>query len=586
MAIDSQNLSVDGVKEILDKGKKSYVDLTGDDSKADILKQALIRIDLLISTLLSEQERMFDKLGVSDIKDFKNKFNQAVNDLNLNKITGPELKRIFLNSFREAAGKYDAETKQLEPLAQQILNELMRTEKWEGFNIEQLTNLFHKTILEVIVADTGETKVDHRKLTKAAIVMEGDEGKKIAIDAMTPTIKKRLKTILKLVNSGKIKEINKDNYSVLPEIDMTNFKTDSDLIQIDIKSEWLTLTQAMSSNQLEEYLREMPAKERTTFLNEVNDNMKNYICRELGLSGNNEVRKAIDNMLKTKLTGTNDSDKIVKNMKNMFFVGTSDNEVIGLLGEIAAYAALKKAFGDKVKLKWAAQALEGGKQLSIDIVLEKMYGIQVKNTADDLKEADYEAGITLGHGISFVDKSAYDVINQLTDSEALAKVYESSYFNISYIIDHKDRPHVIPGSSDFDGIANELVSLRDSIQLFLYRFSPELVYMANDGDEIHQLATLEESLKELKGNLVYIVGNQPIFASEMLIRIRNQNILDKVNGKHIESPEKALRISGSKSITIVKYLNGLADNHQTIGLDKNGAVVGLGTVKFTSAYNF
>ena len=133
-----------------------------------------------------------------------------------------------------------------------------------------------------------------------------------------------------------------------------------------------------------------------------------------------------------------------------------------------------------------------------------------------------------------------------------------------------------------------IIPLFYSIQLFLYRFSPELVYMANDGNEIHQLATLEESLRELKGNLVYIVGNQPIFASEMLIRIRNQvqGILDKVNGKHIESPEKALRISGSKSITIVKYLNGLADNHQMIGLDKNGAVVGLGTVKFTSAYNF
>lgn len=580
MAITAENLSVAGVENIVKEGRNAYADLIGDSSKVDILKATLARIDHLLDWLMKQEQNLCNKMGVSDLKEFKNKFNQAVNDLNLYKLTGTELKRLYYDAFKEATGKANIEDKKAEALAQTLLDALM--EELDTDSISSLEPRFHRVLLDAVVTETG-CKTDLRALTRSTVLIDNGEGPKIINEALTPEIKKRLKILLSVANSDK--EIGGDDYSVLKKISLKNFKGMDNPIEITTNSEWYTLIEGLSSGVgLKAFKEQYGDKKYEALIKKVNNKMTQSICTNLGLKGDNEVRNAINAMLDTKL-GPDDEE----GMKKMFFIGKADKEVIGLLGEIAAYAALKKAFGSKVQLRWAAQALEGGKQLSIDIVLNEMFGIQVKNTTKDLKEINYAENITANLGIGFVDKSAYDVIKQLTDSDALSKAYESSYFNISYVIDHDDEPHVIPGNTpDFDSIANDLVTLRENVKVFLYQFSPEMVFMANDGDTFSQLATLESSLQNLSGNLVYIVGNQPVFASEALIRIRKQidNLIKEIKGEKITDPENALRISGSHSKNIVNYLNDRADKHEPIGLERQGALVGVGTISLTTSFRF
>ena len=578
MAISKENLSVDGVIKIAEKGRAAYVDLMGSNSKVDILEATLERIDNLLKWLIEEQNKLCHEMGVKDLKEFKSKFNQAVDDLNLYKLTGSDLKKLYVNDFTVAAGKYNAEDKKIEDLAQKILDEILNTPAFDISKIDELISKFHGVLLDAVVTESGG-KIDLRALTRSAIATQTEDGPKIVAEAITPTVKKRLNLLLKLINNGQ--KFDRKDYLMLDRLDVTKFKGMEDPIEIEINSEWFELTKGMSETTFLNFLEENP-KEAKALRKEVNERMTESICSSLGLSSDNAVKKAINAMLKTKIDDN-------KTMANMFFIGKAPTEVTGLLGEIAAYAALKKAFGPKVKLRWAAQALEGGKQLSIDIVLNEMFGVQVKNTTKDLDKINYAEKAIAKLGITFVDKSAYDVIYQLTDSEALSKAYESSYFNISYTIDHDNEPHVIAGSSPvFDTIASDLVDLREDVKVFLYRFSPEMVYMANNGDVFAQLATLDNSLQQLGGNLVYIVGNQPVFASEMLLRIRKQidNLIKEIKGEKITDPENALRISGSHSKNIVNYLNDRADKHEPIGLEKQGALVGVGTISFTSSFRF
>lgn len=571
MAISSENLSVSGVQNILQLGEAAYADLLGDNSQVDMLEAALLRIQNLITMLKSLESQMCSKLGVEDINAFKQKYDEAINTLNLNKLTGAELKSLYVDAFAKAAGKFKNEDKKIEMLAQAILDELVQSSSLDKLDIDDLTKKLHGILLDAVVTESG-CKVDLRALTRAPLIGNTDEGPKIIAEAMTPTIKKRLTTLLNLINSNK--KFDRQDYLMLDKIRVSQFKGMDDPIEIKLDSKWFELTQGMTENTFKEFLKENK-KEAEALRKTVNDELTLDICSKLGLSGDNEVKKAIQTMLRQE--------------KNMFFIGSAPTEVTGLLGEIAAYAALKKAFGSKVKLRWAAQALEGGKQLSIDIVLNEIFGVQVKNTTYDLNQMNYAIGNIAGHGIDFVDKSAYDVIQQLTDSDALGRSYETSYFNISYTINHDNEPHVVAGSSpDFDNIANGLVSLREKIEQFLLTFSPELVYMANNGPLKTQLATLESSLQNLRGNILYLVGNQPVFASEMLGRIETQisNLIKEIHGHTVTTPENALKISASKSNTIVKYLNERAANGQQIGLEKQGALVGVKTIKLTSSYRF
>ena len=74
----------------------------------------------------------------------------------------------------------------------------------------------------------------------------------------------------------------------------------------------------------------------------------------------------------------------------------------------------------------------------------------------------------------------------------------------------------------------------------------------------------------------------------MLGRVETQisNLIKEIHGHTVTTPENALKISASKSNTIVKYLNERAANGQQIGLEKQGALVGVKTIKLTSSYRF
>lgn len=575
MAISEQNLHVAGVQSILEKGNIAYDKLANGRSQTQILELTCEEILALIAQLEKQEKDLFAKMdGVNSIQDFINKYKQAVSELNLNQFTGLNLKNNFIKEFINAVKKIDLNIdKQMELFAQLLLDamhdamgdvDLHKLERWFKTVINQAGDAV------LIVSDQGPAKfVQEGPFKNTIITKEEDGALKIIGDNLTDKMKDNLGVLIK--NKNTLNRI-----PLLEKVGIDKISVSDDILTVKVYSEWYDLIsfngKALKESDILRLIKDKP-KIFIPLRDKANNKIKAMILNKVG--HNKYVEDALNQMLSQN--------------ENMFFVGRNEKQITGLLGEMAAYATLKKIFGGGINLKWIAQDLKNGKQLSLDLLLEDMYGIQVKNTTDDLK--DFSSGLGGLHRIHFVDKSANEVIKQLTDSDALANVYETSYFNISYCINHDNRPHVIPGSSSFDKIATELVNLREQIHIFLLRFSPQLLYIANDASLKSQLATLTTELRQkVSGNILYIVGNQPVFASQMLKEIEQQirKIIDICNENGVNNISGALNIRASSGTTIIDYLNDKAANEGMIGLDKQGFLGGKGftTTTLTSSFGF
>jgi len=572
MAITEKNLHVSGVQEILKEGSIAYDKITNRRTQVQILENTCEEILRLISELEKLEQDLFKKMdGVNSIEDFIDKYKQAVNELKVNQFTGFNLNDNFIREYLNALKKVDLNTdKQLELFAQLLLDELRKA--MGDVPLERVDTWF-KTVLNqagdpVLLLEEGTAKfVQEGPFKRAVITREEDGILKIVNENLTDQMRENLKAILK----------NKDTLSRIPLLEragLDSISVSKNILEVKVNSEWFNLTsyegKALKESDIIKLMKERP-EIGIPLRDKANEGVKKLILKKVG--NNKYVEQGLNHMLKEN--------------ENMFFVGKNEKQITGLLGELAAYATLSKIFGNNAQLKWIAQDLESGKQLSLDLLLEDMYGIQVKNTTDDLR--DLEISGDLGHRINFVDKSADEVIKQLTDSDDLANVYDTSYFNISYIINHKKRPHVIPGSSNFDPIAAELEKIREQIHMLFLTFSPQLLYIANDYNIKNQLAKLTDELREkVSGNVLYIVGNKPVFASQMLGKIEQQirKIIDLINNGGNVDINGVLNIKSSSGTTIIDYENDKAEKGGMIGLDKQGNLKGKGFTKTTLSSSF
>ncbi len=548
MAISEKNLSISGVEDILEAGRDAYNRIVQGKGQTEVLKSLLEHIKILIDQAIEKEKELCQLAGCKNIEELRAKINQFMVKSGANNFTGINLDKTFVNEFSKVAKTLKTEEdKEIAALGQHIVNKINNNKdvlsKKAGESAkESFARYFHESLVGTMT--TSGTKIDFRSRTLKDVIEWSKNGPRFVIEEITPTIKERLLNIKNTENIG--------NYPMLVKLNISKESINNNTLTFDFTSEWYNLTKGLTQAEIEKNLSKYP-EIYGPIRDKANKVITDKILSMVTPEGKNYFKEAL-----TKMLGQN---------KNMFFVGRAATEITGLLGELSTYAMLRSIFGNKVDISWTAQLRNKGKQLSLDFILGH-FGVQVKNTTQDFMNIG-------GLNVDFVSKSSTDVMRILLGedgSEAIGSVFESSYFNVSYQIIHNTRPHIVPGSnSEFDGMQTQLISLRQNIKQLLLMYSPQLLYMANNASLKNQLATLHDQLSYVNGNTLYMVGNKPIFMSEMLLRVKEQiqQIINFYEGGLYGPAAEFLSISGSGE-TIVNFLNRRAGQGELIGLEKQG----------------
>ena len=178
-------------------------------------------------------------------------------------------------------------------------------------------------------------------------------------------------------------------------------------------------------------------------------------------------------------------------------------------------------------VEWVANQTKDGKKLSVDFYLDKILGIQVKNTIRDYSWAQ-------GFNIGFVDKNASSVLRQLQNKydmnfTELESLLLSHNFNVPY--KRKGRRYIeVSYNTTFKGDDyrfNEFVEVKEDtenlitiLNTIFTAFAPDFLFMSGGEDFENQLANIEQNLEEGNtGNNLYIVAGKPFFISTILNQI-------------------------------------------------------------------
>lgn len=564
MAIDERNFSIEGVSEIVHAGTMALNQLEATDNTNNI-HLSIQRIEGKIDFLKKLEEKVLSLFPAPNDRESVRAKIIEYNNTNFNNFFGANLKQTFINEFISSAKRMKgSELKEQNLLAQYIVQEL-RKDLGDNVSGEELANKFNLTI-SAIVTENG-TKVSSTRKN----IISPEDGTKVLIDSLTPAMRNRLREIINILNG----EGSTYKFPHLEKVGLAGFNTNKDSIFIRVSSEWLSNTQGLTLNEIKDKVSKDP-NTWNPIVTQANENIINMLCHN--------VSSEAAGYLKTYLT------KLCKTDPFIFFIGKAATEVTGLLGEIAAVLAIKKLTGKEVSVEWIAHHTNGdNKKVSIDVVLKGVLGINVKNTTQNFSQ--YEGF----HNVSFVDRNPKDVLNTLLGqsdlNENLSDAFQTSYFNVSYII-KESRPHVVNGSnSNFDGLESRLLAFRQDLITYLYQFAPEMLYMATDDLE-KQLLVLDEQLgRDIQGagNILYMVGGVPFFPSEMLTDLENdlkQLEQDLLNNKGFRDSSFFFNIGTSNSTTIMNVLNDRAAAGQSVALHGGGGLDKSLTIQMTSSWLF
>lgn len=566
MAIDERNYSIEGISEIVHAGAMALSQLSANDNASNITL-TIKRIKEKIDFLEGLEKQVLSLFPAPNDRESVRAKIVEYNNTHFNNFFGADLKQTFINEFVSSAKKMKAgELKEQNLLAQYIVQEISKNLSSDIPKEEigqKIADEFNLTI-SAVITENG-TRVSSTKKN----VISPEDGTKILVDKLTPAMRNRLREILNILNN----KGSTYQFPNLQKVGLHGFQTNKNSIFIQVQSEWLTNTQGLTLTAIQENIKKDP----DTWEPIVDRANKNII---LMLSRN--VSPGIRTYLVKYLQDLVAQDRFI------FFVGKAATEVTGLLGEIAAVIAIKKLTGKEVSIDWIAHNTnDESKKVSIDVVLKGVLGINVKNTAQDFSQ--YKGF----HNVSFVDRNPKDILETLLGkndlNENLSDAFQTSYFNMSYII--KDtRPHVVKGSnSNFNALENRLLTFRQDLITYLYQFAPEMLYMATDDLE-RQLLILDDQLNKTiqgQGNILYMVGGVPFFPSEMLTDLKNdleQLEQDLLNNNNFRNNSFFFNIGTSNSTTIISVLNERAENHESVALHGGGGKAL--TIQMTSSWLF
>lgn len=243
-------------------------------------------------------------------------------------------------------------------------------------------------------------------------------------------------------------------------------------------------------------------------------------------------------------------DHVFQRDKTAIFVGANTNAIIGLSGEIQALCYLATLLGDRFELSpqalnWTATKSDekefgSGKQYHADVTL-KEFGIQVKNSIKDIIDKVSFVNSTLD---TFLYKLVEERIISEEGYEELMSLAEARFFNIPYvysIFEDDDEHHVLAvGETDvnpaFQETRAKIMILYQTFEIILQWLVGRLLYIG-----------VGNAAKDEIGNVLFFVKGEPIFASEILMDIK-ESIDEEIQNFQAQ-------IQYRSSFTIIDLLN-------------------------------
>ena len=583
MAIE-QLTTIEGMNAVAEEGEKTIQTLynalssvTGTGSEID---RIINRLQLYVDALKEEEFNLLDKFGIkcSSIEDgqaiLQNKFNNFYNRSGLSNFIGRQLEKTILDDYAVGVKTKNAE------ISRFVKNVIVPEVKAATINVgeEELrtkaAQILNDILNGMVITITPNGTSTNFKKTVSSKKAVGEDGF-ISANKLTTAQKERIMYILKHSNNQYIKDL-------VPTVD---YVVRGNSITTYINFNWYDITKGLKASDAKKMYKEDSAE-----LGKKNEQIIALIMHYIEPQYNSIIYPYLRQMVNTN--------------PYLFFVGDNVKDITGLLGEMSAIIAISELLDPKYKNKivqWVAQHKVNNKQLSIDILLKDIAGIQVKNTSIDITKVP-EITIQFAEGDSLLSRlEKYYGVN-FTDLEP---IFESDAFNVPAI--QKGRGGYQEVDIDFGfpkqgskGIPSDWDELRSAFELmdtvinqakdFLTMFSPDFLYMSGGTEFQNQLANLSGWLEGginkvgiTQANTLYIVAGRPNFASSMLKDIMDniqklQNIQQQAeNTKRLFDISSSLGsyMEGNKSIpyNYVAYMN------------KKGGSISR-KVKLTSSYTF
>ena len=613
MAITNENLSISGVENILSLGNTAYEHLVNDTKDVEqkvIIQQAIERIKEKIIFLVKLEKQILEKLNVPSRKALQDKIHEY-NTTDFKMFYGENLQREFVRQFnKEANARRGNKRQQENALAELILDKIIEQIKAENVITDDLIAAIENKFIEWL----GVTITDKNNITRTSSIRTKPIGGKgtdndpayIIVEKLSEVTRKRLQELIQQLNpknKGRENLMTFKNFDELKDISIKSIKEKSKTMQIRVQSEWLKETEMLTISQIDEKCN-LPGDEGAKWRDrrkQANENIIALIASKTG----SDMRDLVVETLREH----------VKHYPNFFYV-TTGTDITGILGELATVVAIKKLTGQTVSVKWAADNMDEDKsrKISVDVVLEKLLdikvvegneqtavGINVKNSGLDEAMARMNE-----HGISFVQRNPESIFNVLLDDMSsedisnLSNAYQTSYFNKTYQIIWKASKTEHVQSSDtnkvgFEQIEKQLIDFREKLIIYLYRFAPEMMFMATDDLQKALLVLDNELSKTLAGagNILYFVRGEVYFPSKILgeLYLDLQQIQKNLDAQtDLSSALSSLfQIGHGQSKDIIDFLNDRAQHNQSVALRDIGAGEydkALGTIAMKSSYRF
>lgn len=563
MALGSQFLTVPGVKGIADEGNKA-IDKLLDEAYNSRNFEALIedtktRIKNLIEALAVQEQEVLKRLNCRSLEELNSKIQEFYTASGYQQFVGIDLKTITasFNTITDANKRKQQEL--YETLLYNVTREdvlaLLRSQKIIDAAEDDIITILHKAISSF----SGTQGVTWQ--SKFAHVGNGNSTIQIFAEEATKTFKSNVAKVQQQAKQSKntkgLTKFDKAQITLaraLLEPMKPNVKISNNMAQVNLGAKIAYKTGQLSPSDA----KLLSAQE----LEELNAYTRNQIIAQLSPEYQPLAKKILKQM--------NKQDKY------MFFLSNSSQQLEGILGEIAAVHAITHLLGPQYSskaLNWVATRKISGKQLSIDIILRDVggidIGIQVKNTEKNIGTQSLK--------ISFANASIETVFNKLNiPTEGLEDVMTSDIFNVPFrrngnsgyvqvSSDYRpDDPTEVPIFEQFIDVEATIDEISLWIRSYLLQYAPELLYMSLGTDIQNQVATLNQAVSNASGNLIYLVGNKVHFATEMLQNLRKRldelQKIEQMKQQTIFSVTTYMPklVKEDKNMTIVNYFNGAA----------------------------
>ena len=494
-------------------------------------------------------------------------FRKFYNDSGLVNFTGATLEKNFLEAYRiNVKERYrDAQAYINNVLIPQIELEAVKSLR-NNEEIREAVGASFNDILkdEYIQMDLGTGKVTRTRSTKAAGV---DIGKKFEIKAikilasdLTP---KQLERINKIIAEKK----RVGDYSF-------RTSTSGNSLAVTIESKWFDYTN--NGAKRSDIQKALDNGQLTgTDVSNINRSMIHLVASSVDSKYSDTIIHYMQLMLA--------KDPL------MFFVGGNEKKITGVLNEIGAVMSISELLPNLNKnliVDWVANKQFNKRDLSIDLIIRDLCGIQVKGSS-----LPKEVPII---NIDFAEGTAEHILGKLQsayplfDFEDLETVFESEAFNVPARLEGTRWKEVGLNDDYFNygpwDIFKEAYTLMQQVisstHHFLTAFAPDFLYMAGGPEFSSQLANLDAATQELYGgNYLYMVNGIPRLASSLL-----QNIITDINNlTYLQNQAANFSLSASLG-SIMQGKQKVSYNYVSY-MNSNQRILNR-KVKLTSSYAF